>query len=624
MCPKAAQEEKADSEKENDTISDIQAMINSLPEPSDITLENSADVEALLEAIDAAKLPLTDEEREELNFTRYQDVINALDKLNGMEGASIPQTLSDITIKNEDIESGVLTLSDGNTYTLGENITVTKTIVITGDVTLDLNGYDISMGSSASPVIMVGDGDTETEFILRDTEGGSGIFATENTVQYTAGGIAVRNKATLYMYGGAISDCGTTAGDSAGSVCVVTGGTFNMLDNGDESGVISGCTTSASNGAGGVYVTGEGKFSMKGGTITLCDSTNEDSTYSAGGVVVKDSSQNCGFFMTGGTVSHCTNKGQMSAGGVCVANLGKFSMDGGTVSDCYTDATSSAGGVYVYKGTFALSEGSTVTKCDTSASNTAGGVYVGASGVFKMDGGTVSDCDVIVPDSAVTTVVSNSAGGVYVDADSSFDLDSGKIWNCTFGFRGILDNTGYERGTVTGVGGVYNKGSFNMDGGNVQYCSAYNSDEKKIMSTFRSVVGGVYNGETGTLTMTGGNVQNCFFYFHSQADTDRVVDYSLVNCGTMYAGGGTVCGAKNTGNIKADAKGGVTECVLSLSNAYNSIGFVNDTGAVVSAGTFNAEVSNNATISGGTFNGKVNNLFTDEKRDTREDFRRYI
>lgn len=75
------------------TVQEIQELINALPSEEEITEENRAEVEEQLTAIDDAKLNLTDEELDELDFTRYQAVIAALGKLDGEEGASEPVTL---------------------------------------------------------------------------------------------------------------------------------------------------------------------------------------------------------------------------------------------------------------------------------------------------------------------------------------------------------------------------------------------------------------------------------------------------------------------------------------------------------------------------------------------------
>ena len=72
-------------------VEQVQSLIDALPET--VTAENREEVEARLTAIDDAKLALTDEERDGLDFTRYNAAIAAINELDDMAGAEIPQTL---------------------------------------------------------------------------------------------------------------------------------------------------------------------------------------------------------------------------------------------------------------------------------------------------------------------------------------------------------------------------------------------------------------------------------------------------------------------------------------------------------------------------------------------------
>ena len=59
----------------------VQAMIDGLPNAEEITEDNAEEVEAQLEAIDEAKEKLSDEEIDELDFTRYAEAAAALGAL---------------------------------------------------------------------------------------------------------------------------------------------------------------------------------------------------------------------------------------------------------------------------------------------------------------------------------------------------------------------------------------------------------------------------------------------------------------------------------------------------------------------------------------------------------------
>jgi hypothetical protein len=58
-------------------ICPVQAMIDALPAPEDITPDNRAEVEAQLKAIDTARAGLTDEETGQIDFSRYQSAVGA-------------------------------------------------------------------------------------------------------------------------------------------------------------------------------------------------------------------------------------------------------------------------------------------------------------------------------------------------------------------------------------------------------------------------------------------------------------------------------------------------------------------------------------------------------------------
>ena len=63
------------------TVASVQAMIDALPGADEITDDNAEEVEERLEAIDEAKAQLSDEETDELDFTRYMEAAAALGAL---------------------------------------------------------------------------------------------------------------------------------------------------------------------------------------------------------------------------------------------------------------------------------------------------------------------------------------------------------------------------------------------------------------------------------------------------------------------------------------------------------------------------------------------------------------
>lgn len=183
-----------------------------------------------------------------------------------------------------------LPLTDGSYYLetkAGEsaaNFVITAPIVVTGKVTLDLNGYALKLEGSGS-VIRVENGATLTlvdskpnavnKFSVAETTGlwqqdaagtkvikggaitgGTGTGEAGNTC---GGGIYVRKDGTLLMRGGNIVGCTARQG---GGVHVEDGGRFEM-----SAGTITGCTAGQEEGktANGVFIAAGGRFTQSPG-----------------------------------------------------------------------------------------------------------------------------------------------------------------------------------------------------------------------------------------------------------------------------------------------------------------------------------------------------------------------
>ena len=152
-------------------------------------------------------------------------------------------------------------------------------------------------------------------------------------------------------------------------------------------------------------------------------------------------------------------------------------------------------GVNISNGTFSM-EGGTISGFSVSGFTEANGagINVGANGTFIMEGGTISG-----------NTASGNGGGVYVFDTGTFTMWAGEI----------SGNTG-ARG-----GGVYNRGSFTMNGGmisqnDISSASGYGGGVCNLgifemlagEISYNEAVngGGVYNDNTGKFTMMqGGN-----------------------------------------------------------------------------------------------------------------------
>ena len=154
-------------------------------------------------------------------------------------------------------------ISNGGTVQLTEDIEISETLVVTRDVTLDLNGHVLKMTGSGS-VLKVSDRATLT---IQDSRpqnphgsyaglpaGGviTGGEGTDLTGIYNVGGaVFLENDTTLKLEGGTI-----TGNSSRGSV-FINGATFVMTG-----GTITGETVGVRNNVG--------TFTMTGGRITGC------------------------------------------------------------------------------------------------------------------------------------------------------------------------------------------------------------------------------------------------------------------------------------------------------------------------------------------------------------------
>lgn len=293
----------------------------------------------------------------------------------------MPTTLSATDFSEYIALSSADDLSDGlreGKYYLKNNITVSKTIEVYGEVTLDLNGKTLSIGSNQSVFYLFG-----CSLDLYDTSSSrSGTIIGGSISSEGGGGCLYGSLYTFNMYGGTIKDCSTNKENSAGAILVGVLATFNMYD-----GTIKSCSTSANYSAGGVLVANTGTFNMYGGVIQNCSTT---ANYSAGGVYVskEDDTVKCGTFnMSNGTIKSCyayAPKNDLYCLG-CVGgvyNGGKFDMTGGKIELC---------ALYGFKGAEEPVYGCALHNKHSSDSCNAAGVYNDEEGVFTIKSGTLSN-----------------------------------------------------------------------------------------------------------------------------------------------------------------------------------------------------------------------------------------
>ena len=323
----------------------------------------------------------------------------------------------------EESATGIaIELTEKTTLTAGEyylcnNVNLTQTLVIQGDVTLDLNGFVLNLTGSGS-VIKVESG----TLTLVDSH----PAAIHKFVKNTNGSWTLdESQGTETVHGGIIT--GGNAGNNAGGGVYVCPGAGLVMQGGN----IAGCKAKQ---GGGVYVADKneaktlGRFTMEGGSIVGCVATDE--SYSGGGVA-----NHGAFTMTGGTIRSCTAAGH--GGGIC--SVRQLCISGSAaVTDC------KAGSDYISSGAMLISPDSTYTA-------------VIAGGTF--DGNVVNDKSTTITGGTFSGKVRNSGvieSGQFNGAVNNYE---GTIKGGTF--NGSVVNSGeYDLGTPHHIGTI-SGGTFN-------------------------------------------------------------------------------------------------------------------------------------------------------------------
>lgn len=321
-------------------------------------------------------------------------------------------------------------LTEG-TYFLCNNVNLTQTLVIRGNVTLDLNGFVLKITGSGS-VIKIESGsltlvdshpaaihkfvkNTDDLWMLDESQGAEivkgGVITGGNAGYNDGGGVYVCPGAGLVMRGGSIVGCKAQQG-------------------------------------GGVYVADKneaktlGRFTMEGGSIVGCVATDE--SYSGGGVA-----NHGDFTMTGGTIRSCTATGH--GGGIC--SVRQMSISGSAVvTDC------KAGGSYVSSGAMLISPDSTYTA--VIAGGTFGGNVVNNKST-TITGGTFSgevQNSGVIENGQFNGAVNNYEGTIKGGTFYGSVKNSGE---CDLG-------TPFHIGTISGGtfnGNVTNEGAGRISGG---------------------------------------------------------------------------------------------------------------------------------------------------------------
>ena len=478
-CGKYAAEESGQTGASDDalviTAADVQALIYALPEAETIGADNAADVEAQLEAIDEAKIQLSDEDFAVLDFTRYDAAAAALMALSGEPGAAFtPQTANDhshcccggsVTAGDHTSHSDVtyqpwngtssITYTNNTAYVyLTGNATLSGHLTVDGKTLyLCLNGKTLASNGTAK--IQVENGG---RLVLCDCRGG-GTF--KGATQSVWGGACIYlYTSTLDMFGGKLTGGKVTGKGGGGAIalddqqCI-----FNMYG-----GEISG--NNGKNYGGAIFrkfnanmpnTTG-GTFNMYGGTIKDNTAKNGGAFFSTTGGTIN---------MTGGTISG--NKAAQSsndAGGGAIYMRGSGTINiSGSAQITGNSSSLDGGAILMGWGTINISDSA---KINSNTANRWGGAIClrqdsNQSTTLYMRGGEISG-----------NRATKEGGAVHVlDKDCQFFLYDGKITGNTSGDGGaiylnqepswlIMQGGEISGNTATGNGGgvyIYRTGS---------------------------------------------------------------------------------------------------------------------------------------------------------------------
>ncbi len=291
-------------------------------------------------------------------------------------------------LKADNIATYVASGLGSGVYTLAEDVTISGTLRVTGEATVDLNGHVLRFDQSAQPdsIFRV---TSDCTLTLDDSAptashsdaslpagglitGGKGFKYDNGAGQlytYYGGGVYVEAGASFELAGGTIYACGVQSGANAayGGGIYAEGGSVTMTG-----GAIRNCVLSANNGAngGGVYIYSGASFTMEGGVISGC------SAMSGGGI----SASGCTVRITGGSIENC--KASERGGGLSVRDHtnGPVSVLDAAISGC--EAKNGGGVALMGFAELELGENARITGC--TATNGAA-VYMDLGSTYTVN-----------------------------------------------------------------------------------------------------------------------------------------------------------------------------------------------------------------------------------------------
>ena len=289
-------------------------------------------------------------------------------------------------LKADNIATYIANGLGGGVYTLAEDVTISGTLRVTGEATVDLNGHILRYAEEAEPdsIFRVTSGSTLT---LTDSRpeaehedktlpagglitGGRGYRHDNGAGQayiYYGGGVYVETGASFMLAGGTIYACGVQSGanQAFGGGIYADGGSVTM-----SGGAIRNCAVSGDYGAsGGAIYAKAGSVTMSGGVISGCSAMS-------GGVIL---TSGCTVRITGGRIENC--KASKRGGGLSVSGHtnGPVSVLDTVISGC--EAKRGGGVALISFAELELGENARITGCTATEKDDteAGAIEYGAA-----------------------------------------------------------------------------------------------------------------------------------------------------------------------------------------------------------------------------------------------------
>lgn len=369
-------------------------------------------------------------------------------------------------LKADNIDAYVANGLGSGVYTLAEDVTISGTLRVTGEATVDLNGHVLRYDEAAET----------PDSIFRVTSGST---------------LTLTDSAPTASH----SDASLPAGG------LITGGKGFKYDN--------GAGQSYNYYGGGVYVEAGASFMLAGGTIYACGVQSGANQAFGGGIYAEGGSVT----MTGGAIRNCVLSANNGAnGGAIYAKAGSVTMSGGVISGC---SAMSGGGISASGCTVRIT-GGRIENC--KASERGGGLYIGdhADQISVLDA-AISGCEAkrgggvalmgfaeleLGENARITGCTATNGAAVYMDLGSTFTVNHPGCF--------LYANGGRVEGTV--YVGTNKIGTTNNYLDSVKATDAIDHTDGKPTTVFTGDVscegdirGGIFHGSV-TVTDSNGNM----------------------------------------------------------------------------------------------------------------------